>query len=102
MSMLVCSPTLQQLTACNGARAQAAAELLSKWAIFRVGAPAAAGAAPAALAPQEAWAYVLKARAQAERPTDFERQAMERSCAALFDEVHAPLAARAAMWIVCG
>ena len=76
---------------------QAATDLLSKWAIFRVGAPAAAGAAAAALAPQEAWAYVLKARAQAERPTDFERQALERSCSSLFDEVRARPACRPCM-----
>ena len=70
---------------------QAATELLSKWAIFRMGGPAAG----AALASQEAWAYVLKARMQAEPPTAFEQQALEQSCSTLF-EVRDLLDARAA------
>jgi hypothetical protein len=61
---------------------QVTMDLLREWAIFRVpnpmmGTDSAAG--------QEPWAFMLKARTSSEKVTEFEQQALSRSCGNMWE-----------------
>jgi hypothetical protein len=58
-----------------------AREFFDEWAIFRVGNPMAGGAVPG----QEPWAFMLKARKEQVQPSEFEQQALLRSCANIWE-----------------
>lgn len=63
-------------------RVQVAKEYLHEWAIFRVANPMAdTRAAPG----QEPWAFMLKARQGQSQPTEFEQQALLRSCTNMWE-----------------